>query len=79
MSKNLDEQVRAGLCDRRGDWLQIAQAAEVSHSWFSKFVNRRIPNPGYATLQKLHTHLTAGSKPASVAGRSPASNSMTAG
>lgn len=76
MSKNLDEQVRAGLCSRRGDWLQIAQAADVSHSWISKFVNRRIPNPGYATLTKLHDQLQADAKGSR--GRKPAESKASA-
>lgn len=57
MSTSLDEEVRGLLCARRGDWQRVAEAADVSHSWISKFVNHRIPNPGYATLQKLHRAL----------------------
>lgn len=50
----LDEQVRAALKARKGDWLRIAEQARVSHSWLSKFVNGRIENPGFATLRRLH-------------------------
>lgn len=57
MSKNLDESVRSGLESRRGDWPAIATAADVSYSWISKFVNRHIPNPGYATLLRLQEYL----------------------
>lgn len=59
MPANLDTQVRTLLEQRRGDWLTLAKAAEVSHSWISKFVNGRIPNPGYATLVRLHECLTS--------------------
>lgn len=57
MSAELDIEVRNELGRRRGDWPRIAQAAEVSHSWISQFVREKIPNPGYATLKKLHAAL----------------------
>lgn len=53
----LDEQVRAALKARKGDWLRIAEQADVSHSWLSKFVNGHIDNPGFATLKRLHQYL----------------------
>jgi transcriptional regulator with XRE-family HTH domain len=53
MSKNFDTSIKAQLVLRRGEWLEIAKQAGVSHSWISKFVNGHIPNPGYATLLKL--------------------------
>lgn len=53
MSKNFDTAIRSQLEIRRGEWLEIANKAGVSHSWISKFVNGHIPNPGYATLLKL--------------------------
>ena len=53
MSKNFDTSIKAQLVLRRGEWLEIANKAGVSHSWISKFVNGHIPNPGYATLLKL--------------------------
>lgn len=49
----LPDLVRAQLLERRGEWPNIAKQADVSHSWISKFVNKRIPNPGYATLARL--------------------------
>lgn len=58
MSTDLDTQVRAMLDARRGDWQRIAAAADVSHSWISQFVRGLIPNPGFATLKKLHEHLS---------------------
>lgn len=54
MLMNLPDFLRARLLERRGEWLSIAKEAEVSHSWISKFVNNHIPNPGYATLERLH-------------------------
>lgn len=53
MSKNFDTAIKSQLELRRGEWLEIANKAGVSHSWISKFVNGHIPNPGYATLLKL--------------------------
>lgn len=57
MSLNLDTQVRGALDKRRGDWRRVAEAAGVSHSWISQFVRGKIPNPGYATLVRLHAEL----------------------
>ncbi len=57
MSTDLDQQLRAALQARRGDWQEIAKSADVSYSWLSKFVNGHIPNPGYETLKKLHAAL----------------------
>lgn len=59
MDQSLDTLVRDALIARRGEWQSIADAAEVSHSWISKFVNGHIDNPGYATLKRLHEYLTA--------------------
>lgn len=42
---------------RRGDWAEIAAGSGVSYSWLSKFANGHIPNPGFATLCKLHDYL----------------------
>lgn len=53
MSAKFDIAIRDRLSQRRGEWSEIAQQSGVSHSWISKFVNGRIPNPGYATLEKL--------------------------
>lgn len=60
MSTDLDAEVRQMLEARRGDWRQIAVDAEVSHSWISQFVRGLIPNPGFATLKRLHVHLAGG-------------------
>lgn len=60
MEKTLDSEVRTMLESRRGDWQAISTGAQVSHSWLSKFVNGHIPNPGYATLKRLHEYLTTG-------------------
>jgi transcriptional regulator with XRE-family HTH domain len=56
---DLDTTVRTLLESRKGDWQAIAKEADVSHSWLSKFVRDEIPNPGYATLKKVHDCLTA--------------------
>lgn len=58
MQTNLDELVSALLKARKGDWTAISQAADVSYSWLSKFVNGHIHNPGYATLNRLHKVLS---------------------
>ncbi len=54
MTTDLDAEVRRQLEERRGSWPTLALAAGVSHSWISQFVRNRIPNPGYATLKRLH-------------------------
>ena len=55
----LPDLVRAQLLERRGEWPKIAKQADVSHSWISKFVNKRIPNPGYATLARLREFMNS--------------------
>jgi transcriptional regulator with XRE-family HTH domain len=60
MENRLDEQIKALLADRKGEWPQIAREAEVSHSWLSQFVRGKIGNPGYRTLVRLHGVLAAG-------------------
>jgi transcriptional regulator with XRE-family HTH domain len=57
MSHQFDSQVKALLVRRRGDWAEIAAGSGVSYSWLSKFANGHIPNPGFATLCKLHDYL----------------------
>jgi transcriptional regulator with XRE-family HTH domain len=54
MNQPLDVEVKRILEARRGEWQVIAEDAGVSHSWLSKFVNGHIPNPGLATLKKVH-------------------------
>ena len=64
MSTNLDQAVLDLLMAKKGDWQQIATSSGVSYSWLSKFANGHIPNPGFATLVKLHATLVeAASKP----------------
>lgn len=58
MHTNLDQIVRDLLANRKGDWQALSQASDVSYSWLSKFFNGHIPNPGFATLKKLHDELT---------------------
>lgn len=62
MTKPLDEQVRDALMARKGDWPLIAERAEVSHSWLSKFVNGHITNPGFATLTRLDEYLRSSAR-----------------
>lgn len=57
MANKFDSQVKALLERRRGDWTEIAAGSGVSYSWLSKFANGHIPNPGFATLCKLHNYL----------------------
>ena len=54
MDTTLDQSVLALLKARKGDWQAVSLAADVSYSWLSKFANGHIPNPGYATLSRLH-------------------------
>lgn len=63
MSTNLDQLVLGLLEARRGDWQAVAEASGVSYSWLSKFANGHIPNPGFATLTKLHENLTKAAAP----------------
>lgn len=51
--------IRAALEARRGDWNAIKDAAGVSHSWLSKFVNGRIPGPRTTTLRKVRDAIAA--------------------
>lgn len=53
MKTPLDQDIRNRLLARRGEWPALAAAADVSHSWISKFVRGQIPNPGYTTLTRL--------------------------
>ncbi len=69
MSARFDNAIRDRLTQRRGDWAEIAEQSGVSHSWISKFVNGRIPNPGYATLEKLSTVLRPRRRGPNKAGR----------
>lgn len=57
MQTNLDQLVLQQLKARKGDWPSIVLSSSVSYSWLSKFVNGHIPNPGYATLKRLHAVL----------------------
>lgn len=63
MSQLFDSQLRDLLVQRRGDWADIAAGSGVSYSWLSKFANSHIPNPGFATLCKLHDYLKPARKP----------------
>jgi len=58
MNAELDIKVRAALDARRGEWQQIADAANVSHSWISKFVRGLIENPGIETLRSIDRALS---------------------
>ncbi len=57
MDDPLDTKIRAALDARRGQWPQIAERCDVSHSWISQFVRNKIPNPGYVTLRRLEADL----------------------
>jgi transcriptional regulator with XRE-family HTH domain len=58
MSTDLDVEVKRLLEANRGEWPRVCIRAQVSHSWVSKFVRGEIPNPGFATLKRLHAALT---------------------
>ena len=53
MAKRLDAQMREFLDGERGEWPRIAEAADVSYSWLTKFAIGQIPRPGYAALVRL--------------------------
>jgi transcriptional regulator with XRE-family HTH domain len=57
MDESLDTEVKALLELRKGDWQAVANDADVSYSWLSKFFNGHIENPGYATLTRLRAYL----------------------
>lgn len=69
MSTDLDAEVKQLLEARRGDWPRVCDLAEVSHSWISKFVRGEIPNPGFATLKRLHAALTSTASAENTVGR----------
>lgn len=52
-SRKLDERVRQMLIDSKGTWHQLAEEAEVSHSWLSKFARGVTNNPGLARLKRV--------------------------
>ena len=79
MQTNLDESVSALLKARKGDWAAISQQADVSYSWLSKFVNGHIPNPGYATLARLHKLLSVPELASTPASRAQAATETVAG
>ena len=54
MNTALDTLVRGLLEANRGQWREIAERADVSHSWISQFVRGKIENPGIATLRRIH-------------------------
>lgn len=69
MSQELDIEVRSLLQAKRGEWRRIANEGGVSYSWVSQFVRGKIPNPGFATLKRLHRLMkTAGENDAPTAG-----------
>lgn len=53
MDDHIDVRLRERLNLIRGDWLRIATAAGVSHSWISQFVRGKIRNPGIETLRAV--------------------------
>lgn len=57
MKEDIDQEVRAALDRRRGEWRELAVRSGVSYSWIGKFMNHRIPNPGVETLRMLRSHL----------------------
>lgn len=50
---DIDAKVRELLHERPGLWVQIADAADVSHSWVLQFMRGTIPNAGVDTLRKV--------------------------
>ena len=56
---DLTEEVRRLLALHRGQWKYygLAEAADVSYSWLSKFVRGETNNPAYAKLKRLHAIL----------------------
>lgn len=57
--RQVGREVRRLLDLHRGQWKDIADATEVSHSWLSKFMCGKIRNPGYSALHRLYWHLSA--------------------
>lgn len=58
--QDIDDEVRAMLAARKGEWVHIAeQSGSVSYSWISQFMNGRIPGAKVDTLKKLRGWLRA--------------------
>lgn len=51
---NLLKDVIDALNARKGDWPAIAVQADVSYSWLTKLAQRKIPNPGVRTIERLY-------------------------
>lgn len=47
------DKVITRLESRKGDWKQIADDADVSYSWLTKLAQKKIPNPGIKTIERL--------------------------
>ena len=47
------EQTREMLAKCKGRWPEVAERAEVSHPWISKFMRGKIPNSGIMTLDAV--------------------------
>ena len=46
-------QTREMLAKCKGQWPEVAERAEVSHPWISKFMRGKIPNSGVKTLDAV--------------------------
>lgn len=54
---NILDTVIDDLQRRKGDWPAIAEKADVSYSWLTKFAQGKINNPGIRTVDRLKTIL----------------------
>lgn len=50
---NLLQKAITELQLRKGDWVLIANQANVSYSWITKFANNKIPNAGVITVERI--------------------------
>ena len=60
-AQNLLDSVLAGLQERKGQWPQLARAAEVDYSWLTKLAQGRIRDPGVHKIQRLADVMAASS------------------
>lgn len=57
--ETLKEAVMSRVIAHRGEFRALAEEADVSLSWLSKFANNKIPNPTLESLRKVSAALDA--------------------
>lgn len=57
--ETLKSAVMSRVVAHRGEFRALAEEADVSLSWLSKFANGKIPNPTFESLRKVSAALDA--------------------